>query len=149
MRRMTLILLVPIICLAMAGGVLAMSSSSYRLPWEVVSSGGGMRGSPSYLLGDTTGQSAVGISQSSNYRLEAGFWSGATVVAPPVSLPGDANGDGHVDAVDLAAVATAFNAKEDSPNWNPSRDLNQDGIVDIYDLVLVGVNFGKTSPPNP
>ncbi|MBT9143879.1 MAG: hypothetical protein DDT29_02293 [Dehalococcoidia bacterium] len=55
-------------------------------------------------------------------------------------LPGDATGDGKVDTADLAAVAVALNT---SPPTDPAADLNQDGIVDIFDLVRVGRNFGK------
>ncbi len=57
-------------------------------------------------------------------------------------LPGDANRDGKIDAGDLADVAAAFNTREGDENWNPAADLNNDGIVDIYDLVIVGKNFG-------
>ena len=77
MRKLT-ILVSLCLCLTAAGTALAMSSSSYQLPWQAVSSGGGMRDSPSYLLGDSTGQPATGTAQSSSYRLEAGFWPGVT-----------------------------------------------------------------------
>ncbi|MCL0034728.1 right-handed parallel beta-helix repeat-containing protein, partial [Dehalococcoidia bacterium] len=73
-----------------------------------------------------------------------GAWSEWSVETSFTTMrrPADVSGDGRVDAVDLAATASAFNSKEDSPNWNPAADLNQDGIVDIFDLVLVGRNFG-------
>lgn len=28
--------------------------------------------------------------------------------------------------------------------WNPDADLNNDGLIDIVDLVIIGINFGKT-----
>ncbi|MFW0860252.1 MAG: hypothetical protein AAGB97_08915 [Dehalococcoidia bacterium] len=36
-----------------------------------------------------------------------------------------------------------INTRGDDENWNPAADLNQDGIVDIFDLVQVGRNFGR------
>ncbi|MBT9143279.1 MAG: hypothetical protein DDT32_01626 [Syntrophomonadaceae bacterium] len=59
------------------------------------------------------------------------------------ALPGDATGDGRVDVLDLSAVAEAFNTSAGDAGWNPEADLNQDGIVDIFDLVKVGRSFGK------
>jgi len=44
-----------------------------------------MRDSQTYLLSDTTGQPAIGLSQSSSYRLEAGFWSSGATIAPLVA----------------------------------------------------------------
>ncbi|MBT9137343.1 MAG: hypothetical protein DDT34_02433 [Firmicutes bacterium] len=67
------------------------------------------------------------------------------VALPVEEIEGDVDGDGKVDATDLAAVAAALNTKEGDDNWNPAADLNQDGIVDIFDLVRVGRNFGKDS----
>ncbi len=58
-------------------------------------------------------------------------------------LPGDVNRDGQVDALDLAAVAAALSTKQGDPNYTPGADLNGDGIVDIFDLVQVGRNFGR------
>lgn len=56
---------------------------------------------------------------------------------------GDVNKDDKVDASDLVAVAAAFNSTPGSSNWDKKADFNNDKIVDIFDLVLVGKNFGK------
>ena len=45
--------------------------------------------------------------------------------------PGDTNGDGAVDAQDLAAVLSAWGSGE------PAADLNDDGIVNALDLAAV------------
>lgn len=75
-RILLVVLLILCLCLAASGTALAMSSANYNLPWDVLSGGGGSRSSANYLLSDTTGQSAIGPSESTNYRLEAGCWSG-------------------------------------------------------------------------
>ena len=33
-----------------------------------------------------------------------------------------------------------------SPPADPAADINGDGTVDVFDLVLVGTNFGQTAP---
>jgi hypothetical protein len=58
-------------------------------------------------------------------------------------LVGDVNRDGRVDSADLALVAGAFNTRQDDLNFSPDADLNRDDIVDVFDLVKVGRNFGK------
>jgi hypothetical protein len=80
---------------------------------------------------------------------EAGNENKAVAGVGPVrwQFPGDVTGDGKVDDADLDAVADAFNTKEGDEGWNPAADLNNDGIVDIFDLVIVGINFGKDSSP--
>jgi len=71
-----------------------------------------------------------------------------------IPIPGDVNFDEMVDIFDVVLAALAFgSAAKDDPNtpwnetknWNPYVDLKQDGIIDIFDLVAIGVNFGKTS----
>ena len=71
-----------------------------------------------------------------------------------VTIKGDLNGDEIVDTLDVVTAATAFGSMEvDDPNtpwnetkkWNPIADTVQDGVIDILDLVIIGVNFGKTS----
>jgi uncharacterized repeat protein (TIGR02543 family) len=41
-----------------------------------------------------------------------------------------------IDILDIALLASHYNNKTGQTNYNIMYDLNQDGIVDIYDLVL-------------
>ncbi|HEX78424.1 MAG TPA: S8 family serine peptidase [Dehalococcoidia bacterium] len=61
-----------------------------------------------------------------------------------VLLGGDVAEDyGVIDLRDLAHLAARFNTAQGDP------DINGDGVVDIYDLVMVGLNYGKTKSPWP
>lgn len=60
--------------------------------------------------------------------------------------PGDVNMDHVVDINDIIIWANAFGSRLDDPNWNPTADLVKDNVIDIFDAVLVAVNFGKTYP---
>jgi len=73
------VLVILCLCLAVNGTVLAMSSLNYELPWHSMSAGGGDRESANYTLSDTLGQSsAIGLSESTNYRVQSGYWYGAS-----------------------------------------------------------------------
>jgi len=61
-----------------------------------------------------------------------------------VRMAGDINCDGVIDLYDLTAWANAFGSQPGYPNWNPLADLNQDEIVDIFDAVIIAINYGKT-----
>jgi hypothetical protein len=37
--------------------------------------------------------------------------------------------------------ALAFGAEPKSPNWNPIADINNDAIIDIFDIVVVAIHF--------
>jgi hypothetical protein len=119
--------------LVATGAALATSSASYKLPWDVLSGGGGDRSSSSYSLGDTIGQpSAIGLSESTNYRLGSGFWYGIPVVTG--CLLGDANEDGVVDALDLQ-VEKQIIFGELPPTCG--ADANKDIEVNVLDLVEI------------
>jgi hypothetical protein len=63
--------------LALAGGVLAMSSSSYGLDWFVPLNGsGGPASSANYSVNLTVGQTGIGTSASPNYQACLGYWCG-------------------------------------------------------------------------
>jgi hypothetical protein len=74
-------------------------------------------------------------------------------------IPGDLDGSGHTDIADLMIEASYYGL----PGWgiagsctapagNPPNaipqfyDLNHDGIIDIYDIVIVAKNFCRTTP---
>jgi hypothetical protein len=55
-------------------------------------------------------------------------------------IQGDVDNNGAVNILDLSTVATFYDEA------NATYDLNGNGIVDIYDLVLIGANFGYKYP---
>ena len=59
------------------------------------------------------------------------------------SLPGDINGDAKISITDVVTAAIAFGSKLGDLNWNPIADLNQDGIINIQDIIIVRDNFEK------
>jgi len=62
-------------------------------------------------------------------------------------LPGDANGDGKVDVVDLGIVATSYG--KTGKSWSQG-DFNGDTKVDVVDLGILASNYGRTiSPTTP
>jgi hypothetical protein len=75
-----------------------------------------------------------------------------TIAGPP---------DGHVNIFDLTFVAARYERRgppNASADWEPTpdgchpdymayrADINEDGVIDIRDVVLVGTNFGKQAP---
>jgi Dockerin type I domain len=53
------------------------------------------------------------------------------------SVPGDVNGDGVVNCVDLDIVKASFGKKVGQLGFDPRADVNGDGIVNILDLSSV------------
>jgi hypothetical protein len=56
--------------------------------------------------------------------------------------PGDVDGDGHVDVVDLLYLVDAFGSVTGDANYDPRCDFNGDGSVDVVDLLILVENFG-------
>lgn len=63
-----------------------------------------------------------------------------TVVIDPGNFPGDANGDGKVDLLDLDILGSNFG---NTGTVFGQGDFNQDGTVDLLDLDILGSNFGN------
>jgi hypothetical protein len=62
------------------------------------------------------------------------------LIRPPI--PGDINGDGYVDVVDLLYLVDAFGSVTGDTNYDPDADFNNDGSVDVVDLLILVENFG-------
>lgn len=61
-------------------------------------------------------------------------------------LLGDIVCDFKVDMRDIATAALAFGSYQGHLGWNPLADITLDGLIDIFDLVIVAINFAKTYP---
>ncbi len=55
----------------------------------------------------------------------------------------DLNGDGVVDAADVALVEASFAARSGDPRYNAVADVNRDGGVDVHDLYIVAHAYGS------
>ncbi|MEM2129111.1 MAG: CARDB domain-containing protein [Candidatus Bathyarchaeia archaeon] len=62
-------------------------------------------------------------------------------VSVKVKIIGDINNDNIVNIDDLIAWDHAFGSHVGEPNWNPQADLNDDGIVDKDDGILIIQNY--------
>lgn len=58
----------------------------------------------------------------------------------------EGNSEERIDVADLALMGSCFNT---TPPQHGHADLNDDNIIDIYDLVMIGANFGRTESPWP
>ena len=61
-------------------------------------------------------------------------------------LAGDANADLKIDLFDLTIVASVYDIEYGAPGWDNRADINGDGAVNIFDLVLISQNFGLRGP---
>ena len=66
---------------------------------------------------------------------------GETVLATFSVLPGDVNGDGTVDAIDVSIAAIVANGADD---YNIRADVDGNGIVDWKDVEIISTL--QTSP---
>jgi hypothetical protein len=83
---------------------------------------------------------ASGSSDATILLWDATPWTGGGVAPPsPEGVQWDVNGDGIVNIIDLATVASAFGTS----GANVAGDVNGDGVVSIIDLVTVASHFGE------
>jgi hypothetical protein len=70
------ILLALVLALLLTTAAQAMSSANYRLDWLIplTSGGGGEASSAHYALSYSVGQSVIGVSSSTHYASNLGFW---------------------------------------------------------------------------
>jgi len=63
-----------------------------------------------------------------------------------VMFMGDVNGDGVVNMQDIMAQIVAFNSHAGHSRWNPYADMTANNRVDMRDILLTIINFGKHYP---
>jgi len=102
----------------------------YRDRGDQVFAGGVRR---AYLEGN------VGKTFNQNYRWSFDYlkWR------KQAGLAGDTNGDGRVNVKDLIFIATRFGVRQGDAAWDPRTDLNENGIIDVVDLVTCARHLGE------
>jgi len=125
-----------ILGLVLAVGVASLAiaseaqSANYILERSVIGSAGNSSSSTSYLLGSTLGQSSpIGPSNSTNYKLGAGFWY--EVIYPTA----DVNRDCTVNVLDLILVRNNLNRDPGSSELAARCDISGDGRINVLDLI--------------
>jgi len=72
--------------LVLTGVALAQGPQQHRLPWRVVSTGGGRMASNRYGLDGSVGQPAIGLTAGGAHHLGAGYWYGIVSVGPGIKV---------------------------------------------------------------
>jgi hypothetical protein len=57
-------------------------------------------------------------------------------------LRGDLNEDNSVDIYDALVASQAFGLSPANTKWNSAADIDRNGVVDIYDIIMLVANFG-------
>jgi hypothetical protein len=72
-------------------------------------------------------------------RSDNSFTDGSVMI----TILGDIDGDGDVDAYDLISFSNAYGSDKSKSSWNPKYDFHNDDKVDVFDLFDLGKNYGK------
>jgi hypothetical protein len=80
----------------------------------------------------------TGVNDVNLYRMRADLLAKLESAA---TVPGDANGDGFVDVVDLLMLVGSFGTASGDPLYDAACDFNNDGFVDVVDLLILVANW--------
>jgi hypothetical protein len=124
----------------------AQPAGTYRIPISTLNMGGGVGSSTNYCNKHSVGQSTpVGISQSPNYGLIAGFQATTLEdITLPEGRKGDVDANGSIDVLDVLLVVNHILGTDPLSGEAVQRaDCNSDGAVDVLDaLGIVNVILG-------
>lgn len=119
-------------------------SNGVSLLSESASGGAGVIESINNFVLDTPGTyfARVASASAASNQVVQFYELELSAAALDLALPGDANGDGSVDLLDLDILGANFG---EANATFAQGDFNDDGTVDLLDLDLLGANFGATS----
>jgi len=67
------------------------------------------------------------------------FRKRSTILHYPMTVPGDANGDGMVSVLDMVLIGQHW-GETGSPGWIP-EDVIEDGVINVLDMILIGQHW--------
>lgn len=112
---------------------------NYYIPWSCLNGGGLDMSSTSYKAMVSSAQSCIGLSQSTNYQMQIGYWYGGKPF-----LCGDTNGDVSVTLSDIVFLITYLFRFGAEPDPLYCGDANGDGNVTLSDIVYMIVYLFKS-----
>jgi len=127
-------------CLPLAGLVLAQTSTNYDQSWRVLSGAGAPANSANFAVDGSLSQLAIGIAEGSNYSVESGYWYGPVTCI----IAGDLNCNCEVNVADIMLVANLWRCRSGDECYNDYCDIDEDGDIDIVDIMLVVKHWGET-----
>jgi hypothetical protein len=129
-------------CLILAGLVLAQTSTNFDQSWHVLSGAGAPVSSTNFAVDGSLSQLAIGIAESSNYRMESGYWYGPITCI----ISGDLDCDCQVNIADVMRVASLWRCRSGDKCYNDYCDIDEDGVINVVDIMLVVAQWGETCP---
>jgi len=127
------------------------SPSAYEIDWTSINAGGDLNlSSTNYKVKVSTGQSVIGESQSTNYKMGIGFWYGVPAGPLCTSKPGDANGSGgNPNLSDIIYLVNYVFKGGPAPNPTCRGDANGlGGNANLSDIIYL-VNYVFKGGPQP
>ncbi len=120
--------------------------ADYLLLSGQTNAAGNASSSTSFLLHDALGSPSSGLSSSPSFLLSPAI----PHLSPRSFLPGDVNGDGSVNPLDIQFLSQYLYFHGPSPNPLSRADLNHDLLVNDLDLVFLSLQILHPSLPlNP
>jgi len=96
---------------------------------------------------NVTGSDGIGDTPYTPYIFTVIIRDCYPLMTPWTPIPGDVNRDGKVDIYDVVLACASYGSKKGDPNWNLYADVAPPwGIINIYDIVTITRNYGKTYP---
>jgi hypothetical protein len=139
--KMLLIAQTVLLCLFASMASAGMSSTSFRMPTSVMSSGGNTMSSENFSMVSTLGQPTVlGNGLSPNYNSYPGFWH--TLLLTLTIAVGDVNGDGAVNLEDVIATLQAATGQTVESIYLEA-DADGDGRIGIAEAIMILRKLGK------
>ena len=137
MNNQAFVILVGLLCLTSIA--YAGVSANYDLSWNVIGGGGGAMDSASYGMRSAVGQAAIGLSDSDNYQLGAGYWNGISAVSTSTTpLKGDLNRDGFITNADaVICLQIAVGSRPCNATMLAAADVSRDDSVTSLDALMI------------